>query len=42
MEAGFDAPIEVKEENRPDVSTYEVGDEVIVSWRPESVNLVSD
>ncbi|MGB8361296.1 MAG: ABC transporter ATP-binding protein [Acidimicrobiia bacterium] len=42
VEAGFDAPIEVKEENRPDVSTYEVGDEVIVSWRPESVNLVAD
>lgn len=42
VEAGFDAPIEVKEENRPDIGIHEVGDEVTVSWRSESANLVTD
>jgi spermidine/putrescine transport system ATP-binding protein len=42
VEAGFDEPLDVKEENRPDVGTHEVGDEVIVSWRAEAANLVSD
>jgi spermidine/putrescine transport system ATP-binding protein len=42
VDAGLGEPIEVKEENRPDVDTHEVGDEVTVSWRTESANLVSD
>ena len=42
VDAGLAEPIEVKEENRPDLDTHEVGDEVTVSWRTESANLVSD
>ena len=42
VDAGLGDLLEVKEENRPDVGTHEVGDEVVVSWRPESANLVSD
>jgi spermidine/putrescine transport system ATP-binding protein len=42
IEAGFPQPIEVKEENRPDLATHEVGDQVIVSWSPGAANLVSD
>lgn len=42
IEVGLDHPLEVKEENRPDVDTYEVGEEVYVSWRPAGANLVSD
>jgi len=42
VEAGLSAPLEVKEENRPDVVTHAVGDEVIVSWSTDSANLVSD
>lgn len=42
VDAGFPAPLEVKEENRPDIGTHDVGDEVTVSWRTESANLVTD
>jgi len=42
VEAGFDEPLDVKEENRPDVARHEVGDEVYVSWTVDSANLVSD
>lgn len=42
VEAGLAEPIEVKEENRPDVELHDVGDEVTVSWRTESANLVAD
>lgn len=42
VDAGLGADIEVKEENRPDVGTHEVGDEVTVSWRVEAANLVSE
>ena len=41
VDAGLGGLIEVKEENRPDVAMYEVGDEVQVTWRPEASNLVS-
>jgi spermidine/putrescine transport system ATP-binding protein len=42
VEAGFAEPIEVKEENRPDLDTHEVGDQVVVSWSPGAANLVTD
>ena len=42
VDAGLGEVLEVKEENRPDVGTHEVGDEVLVSWRPESANLVTE
>lgn len=42
VDAGLDHPIEVKEENRPDLQIHEVGDEVVVSWHPEGANLVTD
>lgn len=41
VDAGFAEPLEVKEENRPDIGTHEVGDEVTVSWRTEAANLVT-
>lgn len=42
VEVGLDDVLEVKEENRPDVGTHEIGDEVYVTWHPEAANLVSD
>jgi len=42
IDAGLGDPLEVKEENRPDISVYDIGDEVLVSWRPESANLVTE
>ena len=42
VEAGLGEPLDVKEENRPDVARHEVGDEVYVSWTVDSANLVSD
>lgn len=42
VEAGFDHPLEVKEENRPEIGTHAVGDEVTVSWTPDAANLVTD
>jgi len=42
VDAGLEQPLEVKEENRPDLAVYEVGDEVVVSWHPEAANLVTD
>ena len=42
VDAGFPVPLEVKEENRPDIATHEVGDEVTVSWSVPAANLVSD
>jgi spermidine/putrescine transport system ATP-binding protein len=41
VDAGLGELLEVKEENRPDVDTFEVGADVTVSWRTESVNLVT-
>ena len=42
VDAGLGEPIEVKEENRPDIGTHDVGDEVVVSWAVEAANLVSE
>lgn len=42
VEVGLDEPLEVKEENRPDIQRYDVGEEVLVTWRPEAANLVTD
>jgi ABC-type Fe3+/spermidine/putrescine transport system ATPase subunit len=42
VDAGLDEPLEVKEENRPDLEIHEVGEQVVVSWHPEGANLVSD
>jgi spermidine/putrescine transport system ATP-binding protein len=41
VDAGLGELLEVKEENRPDVDTFDVGADVTVSWRTESVNLVT-
>jgi ABC-type Fe3+/spermidine/putrescine transport system ATPase subunit len=42
VDAGLTDTIEVKEENRPDIGTHEVGDEVVVSWSVGAANLVGD
>lgn len=42
VDVGLDEPLEVKEENRPDLEIHEVGEQVVVSWHPEGANLVSD
>ena len=42
VEVGLGRPLEVKEENRPGVETYENGEEAIVAWDPVSTNVVSD
>jgi spermidine/putrescine transport system ATP-binding protein len=42
VDAGLDEPLEVKEENRPDLEIHEVGEQVVVSWHPAGANLVSD
>lgn len=41
VDVGLNDPLEVKEENRPDVAIYQVGQEVYVTWRPEAANLVT-
>lgn len=41
VDLGIGQLVDVKEENRPDVSTYETGDDVFVSWRPAAANVVS-
>ncbi len=41
VDAGLPEPLEVKEENQPDIGTHDVGDEVTVSWRIGSSNLVT-
>ena len=42
VDAGLGAEIEVKEENRPGVELYEVGEEAFLVWNPEGANLVVD
>jgi hypothetical protein len=42
VSVGLDRPLEVKEENRPGVETYDVGDEAVVAWDPASTNVVRD
>jgi hypothetical protein len=34
--------LDVKEENRPEIGTHDVGDQVVVSWSVEAANLVSE
>ncbi len=42
VDAGLSGLLEVKEENRPEVGTHEVGDRIVVSWSVEAANLVSE
>lgn len=42
VDLGIGQRVDVKEENRPDVKTYQAGDEVFVSWRPAAANMVSN
>ena len=42
VEVGLEHPVEVKEENRPGVETYELGDQAVVCWDPSSTNVVKD
>ncbi|HEY6629784.1 MAG TPA: ABC transporter ATP-binding protein [Acidimicrobiia bacterium] len=41
VDAGLGTQIEVKEENRPGVELYDVGDEAYLVWSPEAANLVT-
>jgi ABC-type Fe3+/spermidine/putrescine transport system ATPase subunit len=41
VDAGIGTHIEVKEENRPGVALYEVGDEAYLVWSPEAANVVT-
>lgn len=41
VDAGIGTEIEVKEENRPGVDLYEVGDEAYLVWAPEAANVVT-
>jgi ABC-type Fe3+/spermidine/putrescine transport system ATPase subunit len=40
VDGGVGTEIEVKEENRPGVELYEVGEEAYLVWSPEAANLV--
>lgn len=40
VDAGIGTEIEVKEENRPGVELYDVGEEAYLVWSPEAANLV--
>lgn len=40
VDAGIGTEIEVKEENRPGVALYEVGEEAYLVWNPKAANLV--
>lgn len=40
VDGGVGVEIEVKEENRPGVELYEVGEEAYLVWSPEAANLV--
>jgi spermidine/putrescine transport system ATP-binding protein len=42
VDAGLGTEIEVKEENRPGVELYEIGEEAFLVWNPEGANLVVD
>ncbi|MFZ0625648.1 MAG: ABC transporter ATP-binding protein [Acidimicrobiia bacterium] len=41
VDAGIGTEIEVKEENRPGVALYEVGEEAYLVWNPKAANLVT-
>jgi hypothetical protein len=40
VDVGIGTEIEVKEENRPGVDLYDVGEEAYLVWSPEAANLV--
>jgi hypothetical protein len=40
VDGGIGTEIEVKEENRPGVDLYDVGEEAYLVWSPEAANLV--
>jgi spermidine/putrescine transport system ATP-binding protein len=40
VDAGIGTVIEVKEENRPGVELYEIGEEAYLVWSPQAANLV--
>jgi len=40
VDAGLGTQIEVKEENRPGVELYDIGEEAYLVWSPEATNLV--
>ncbi|MFP3914554.1 MAG: ABC transporter ATP-binding protein [Actinomycetota bacterium] len=42
VEVGLADPLEVKEENRPGVATYDLGEETLVCWDPDATNVVTD
>ncbi len=42
VEADVGSVIEVKEENRPSVERYEIGEEAYLVWHPEAASLVVD
>jgi ABC-type Fe3+/spermidine/putrescine transport system ATPase subunit len=42
LDIGLDDVLEVKEENRPDVTQHEVGAEIYVTWRASAATLVDD
>ncbi len=42
VDAGVGVIIDVKEENRPSVERYEIGEEAFVVWHPDAATLVSD
>jgi spermidine/putrescine transport system ATP-binding protein len=42
VDVGLPEPLEAREENRPDVEVYEVGEEAIVAWDPAATNVVTD
>ncbi len=41
VDAGLTGVLDIKEENRPEKSTHDIGDQVVVSWSLEAANLVS-
>ena len=42
VEVGLGHPLEVKEENRPSVETYEMGEDTVVAWDPASTSVLRD
>ncbi|CAN5832935.1 ABC transporter ATP-binding protein [soil metagenome] len=42
VEGGAGVTVDVKEENRPSVERYEIGEEAFLVWHPEAATLVSD
>jgi spermidine/putrescine transport system ATP-binding protein len=42
VEAGVGVTIDVKEENRPSVERYEIGEDAFMVWHPDAAILVSD